>query len=134
MNTGVMRGPEGQYYNLPGGRRSTADILRILFTESLPAGLPGVGNNDDREMREPISRIIQAFGNTLNPDNFVPTQAQINGMKGLIMGFDSPMSDTRFLTTLTDAANGLNSTSTETLLTTFRVVRTAPDPIHMYRN
>jgi hypothetical protein len=135
MNTGVMRGSEGQYYNLPSSRRSTEDILHILFTESLPAGLSGVGNNDrNTEMREPISRIIQAFGNTRNPDNFVQTQGQINGMKGQIMGFSSPMSDTTFLTTLEDAATGLDSASTETLLTTFRFVRTAPDPIHIYRN
>ncbi|KAL5387453.1 hypothetical protein PMIN04_011564 [Paraphaeosphaeria minitans] len=123
MNAGVMRGPNGESQRLPGGPISTEILLRVLFQDSLPAGLPGVGNNDaNREILEPATRIIQAGGNTRNPDNFIPTQAQINAMKGRIMGFSAPMEEREFLTTVRDAATGLDSTSTDQLLTTFNVL------------
>lgn len=132
MNAGEMRGPNGETQRLPAGPISTEIILRVLFRDSLPAGLPGVGNNDaNREIREPVTRIIQAGGNTRNPDNFIPTQDQINGMKGRIMGFSAPMEEREFLTTVRDAATGLDSTSTEQLLTTFNIVSTFIDTIHI---
>jgi hypothetical protein len=135
MNAGVMRGPNGVSERVPGGPRSTDCLLRVLFGNSLPPGLPGVGNNDiTREVREPITRIIQAGGNTRNPDNFIPTQAPINNMKGRIMGFSSPMEETQFMLNVEEAATGLAPESTERLLTTFNVVRTAPDLIHKYHN
>jgi hypothetical protein len=132
MNAGVMRGPNGESQRLPGGPISTEILLRVLFQDSLPAGLPSVSNNDaNREIREPATRIIYAGGNTRNPDNFIPTQAQINAMKGRIMGFSAAMEEREFLTTVRDAATGFDSTSMDQLLTTFNVASTTLDTIHI---
>lgn len=118
FNRGEMRGPDGQTQRLPHGAIDSAILQRVLFTESLPAGVGGVGRNDaNRDIREPITRIIQAAGNTRNPDNFIPTEDQINGMKGQIMGFNAPMAELRFSTTVRDAATGLDINSAQEIFT-----------------
>lgn len=123
FNRGEMRGPDGQTQRLPHGAIDSAILQRVLFTESLPAGVGGVGRNDaNRDIREPITRIIQAAGNTRNPDNFIPTEDQINGMKGQIMGFNAPMAELRFSTTVRDAATGLDINSAQEIFTTFNVL------------
>ena len=123
MNLGFMRGPDGQTMQLPRGAIGSSILQRVLFSDSLPAGIGGVGPNDaNRDIREPITRIIQAAGNTRNPDNFIPTEAQINGMKGLIMGFDAPISESVFLSIVRDAATGLDAIAAQQIINTFNVV------------
>lgn len=123
FNRGYMRGPNGLTQRLPHGAIDSSTLQRVLFSDSLPAGVGGVGRNDaNRDIREPITRIIQAAGNTRNPDNFIPTEDQINGMKGQIMGFSAPVSERRFGTLVRDAATGLDPASAQELFTEFNVV------------
>lgn len=78
INSGFMAGPNGLTRQLPHGAVDSRILKRVLFTKSLPVGVSGVGQNDaNRDMREPIIRIIQAIGNTWNPDNFIPRRAEL---------------------------------------------------------
>jgi hypothetical protein len=93
-----MRGPDDQRQRLPTGAIDSEILRRVLFTNLLPAGVGGrVGPNDtNNEIREPMTRIIHAAGNTRNQDNFIPTKDQINDMKGRIMRFRAPIGEGRW--------------------------------------
>ncbi len=116
---GKMSNRFGKTLTLNGGAISAAVIDRVFFTDSLPAGICPVGGNDKKEIREPISRIIQRNGNNLNPDEFIPVDEPVNGMKGRIFGFDNPMSQGRFNDLVEGAATGLDPSAADTIFTYF---------------
>lgn len=122
-STGFMRGPRGIIARLPGGAVDSRILEQVLLTQSLPAGVGGVGQHDaNRDMREPAERMIQAIGNTRNPNNFIALEAPVNNMKGRIQGFDPPMNEKKFELLVADAASGLDPASAERIFTIFNTV------------
>lgn len=102
---------------------ATGIISQAWFTNSLPAGTGGVGSNIvNQDIREPTTRMIDHLGTSLNPDNFVPTERDINGLKGLIFDFQAPMAERSFLRTVRDAATGLAPASVQEIATLFDTV------------
>lgn len=115
----------GNVFQLPNGAIPGEVLEPIIFRNTLPEGIDGVGPQyPNREIREPISRMIQALGNTPNPDNFIATTRDINTMKGRLFGFKSPRDSEEFDSLATDAATGQDDNAAAEIFTILNTVRT----------
>lgn len=95
-------------------------LQRVFFRNTLPVGVGGVGDN--QELREPMGRIIRQLGETRNPAPLIPTERQLNMMKGRLVRMARPMDRVEFTRLVDGSTTGLMETAHQSIMTTMRLV------------
>ena len=109
-----------------GGLTRTAAIATPFFQNTylvdnaLPAGLPPVTQGGP-DLRNPSTRVYEAFGSNTNRADLMLTDRQINGAKGQLFILNSPITTPRFRG-LVQRGTGGDDTATEQFLQELRTV------------